>query len=124
MSRCRSVTPRSFRGAAGTALLPVVCALTGLGVGALIRHTAAAIAATGGVLLILPTFFNPNVDTELRARIAALMPTESWARLIHSVSVYNPERYPPTVAGSWLVYAGWSVAGVAVAVVMVRRREP
>lgn len=115
---------RSLRAATGTALLPVVSALIGLGVGALIRHTAAAVAVTGGVLLILPTFFSPNVDNELPARIAALMPTEAWSRLIHSVTVYNPEHFPPTVSGSWLVYLGWSVAGAAATVVMVRRREP
>lgn len=115
---------RSLRATAGTALLPVVSALTGLGVGAVVRHTAAAVAVTGGVLLILPTFFHPNMENELPARIAALMPTEAWSRLIHSVTVYNPERYPPTVAGSWLVYLGWSVVGVVAAVMLVGYREP
>jgi ABC-2 type transport system permease protein len=70
------------------------------------------------------TFFNPHLENELPARIAALMPTEAWSRLLHSVTVYNPDRFPPTVAGSWLVYAGWSAAGVAAAISMVRRREP
>jgi ABC-2 type transport system permease protein len=37
---------------------------------------------------------------------------------------YDYGHYPATITGSWTVYAAWSLAAIATALEVVRRRDP
>lgn len=50
-----ATSPDAVRGIAASALLVPVCALVGMGIGALVRHTAPAVVTTTVVLLLPPT---------------------------------------------------------------------
>ncbi|MFI7336948.1 ABC transporter permease [Streptomyces sp. NPDC050085] len=111
----------SLRAVAASALLAPVCALIGLGFGVLVRHSASTMVGTAFVLLMLPTFFNsrrPWVE-----RIDHLMVQSAWQRLV-TLYGWGPEAYGgATTAGAWAVFATWPLVAVALALVVVRRRD-
>jgi ABC-2 type transport system permease protein len=101
--------------AAGTLLC--VCALLGLALGAIVRHTAGGIAATVGVI-VLPA-------------IAALLPSP-WADRIgrftlveaaRQVSALHPAPALFSPALSLLVLAAWPAAALAAAALLITRRD-
>lgn len=112
-------------------LLFPVSALVGLGLGVLIRHAAIAMIAITTVLAVLPQF----VYSQRHAWVNDLhnaMPFAAWQRLRQpdgpgpSPSPAMPDLHgfaPPTIAGSWLVYAAWPALAMALALVVVRRRD-
>ncbi|MGS2619156.1 ABC transporter permease subunit [Micromonospora sp. LZ34] len=108
----------------GSALLVPVCALLGMGLGAVVRHAAGTVVAATSVLLLLPLV----VDSDKHRWIAELrhaLPVAAWQRLIEvHPDILNPDPFPATVTGSWLTFAGWSVAALAVAVLAIHRRDP
>ncbi|MEU6078822.1 hypothetical protein [Micromonospora sp. NPDC047074] len=116
--------PGVLRAVVASAVLVPVCALVGMGMGALTRHAAAAVFAATTVLLLLPMV----VDRDEHRWIAELydtLPVVAWLRLIEvHPDILNPVPYPPTVAGSWLTLAAWSLAAVLAAVTVVHRRDP
>jgi ABC-2 type transport system permease protein len=106
----------------GLALYVPVSALIGLGIAALLRHTAASVLTTVAVLLLLPLL----IDSSVRRWTADLhnaLPGPALDRL-STLHGYGYGHYPATIAGSWIVYAAWSVAALAIAVVVVKRRDP
>lgn len=111
--------------AASVALFPV-SALVGLGLGVLIRHSATTIIAVSTALAVLPQF----VDSRKYAWVNDLhnaTPFAAWQRLvIGSGNLWQPgpgEFAPATITGSWLVYAAWPIIAMALALVIVRRRD-
>ncbi|MFG3052137.1 ABC transporter permease [Kitasatospora sp. NPDC048239] len=107
-----------------SALLAPVCALVGLGLGALVRHAAGATATTTFVLLLLPPFF--STSQRWSADINHAMVASAWKRLVQH---WSP---PPgsgsgfdyaTVTGSWIVLALWPAAAILLGLVAVRRRD-
>ncbi|MFF1565538.1 ABC transporter permease [Streptomyces sp. NPDC058293] len=113
--------PNALRAFAGTALLAPVCALVGLGLGVLIRHSATTVVAGSFVLLLLPVFFSSRKP--LSVTFANAMVRNAWQRL---AQIYGtpPEAYNgATVAGSWTVYALWPLVALALALLVVRRRD-
>ncbi|MEV4256953.1 hypothetical protein AB0J52_27645 [Spirillospora sp. NPDC049652] len=106
---------------AANALLAPLAALVGMGIGALLRHTAGTVVAVIALLVILPMTFKPTVH-QWANEIYMWFPFYDWA---HCLSLRHPPTNPalPTVAGSWLAFVGWAAASVAVAVVVVRRRD-
>ncbi|SCL69218.1 ABC-2 family transporter protein [Micromonospora citrea] len=116
--------PGVARAVLGSALLAPVCALIGMGLGAVIRHAAGAVVAATVLLVLLPLV----VDSDTHRWIAELrhvLPVPAWQRLIEvHPDVLNPDPFPATVAGSWLAFAGWSLVATLVAVVVVHRRDP
>ena len=98
-------------------LLLCVCALLGLALGAIIRHTAGGIAATIAVILV------PG--------IAALLPSPWNGRIgrftlleaAQQVSALHPaaDRFSP--GWSLLVLLAWPAAGLAAAAVVITRRD-
>ncbi|RFU39062.1 ABC transporter permease [Actinomadura logoneensis] len=106
---------------AANALLAPLAALVGMGIGALLRHTAGTVVAVIVLLVILPMMAKPNAHQWVND-VYKCLPLYDWAMCLS-------QRHPrggaalPTVAGSWLAFACCALAAVAVAVVVVRRRD-
>lgn len=114
--------PGVFRALVASALLAPVCALIGLGLGVLIRHSAATMVTSVFTLLMLPTFFSQN--KRWSADINHAMVISAWKRLVQN---WQPDSdshmFAATVPGSWIVYALWPLIAVALTVVAVRHRD-
>lgn len=111
--------PGALQALVATALLPTVCATVGMGVGAVIRHTAATIAAIVFVLELLPQFFTSTAYQSI-IDIEDAMPRTAWERL---VMTHRAGSLLPSVSASWLVYALWIVSAAALAIVVVRYQD-
>ncbi|MFF4014505.1 ABC transporter permease [Streptomyces sp. NPDC001843] len=111
-----------FRAMAASALLAPVCALVGLGLGVLLRHTAGTMVTSVFTLLMLPTMFSER--DRWSADINHALVSAAWKRLVQN---WEPDpgslAYTATVSGSWIVYALWPLIAVALAVLVVRRRD-
>ena len=98
-------------------LLLCVCALLGLALGAIIRHTAGGIAATIAVILV------PG--------IAALLPSPWNGRIgrftlleaAQQVSALHPAADLFSAGWSLLVLLAWPAAGLAAAALVITRRD-
>ena len=98
-------------------LLLCVCALLGLALGAIIRHTAGGIAATIAVILV------PG--------IAALLPSPWDGRIgrftlleaAQQVSALHPAADLFSPGWSLLVLLAWPAAGLAAAAILITRRD-
>ncbi|MET7852471.1 ABC transporter permease [Streptomyces avermitilis] len=114
--------PGVFRALLASALLAPVCALVGLGLGVLLRHAAGTMVASVFTLLMLPTMFSEN--NRWSADIKHALVSAAWNRLVQT---WGPEPgslgYTATVPGSWIVYMLWPLITVALAVLVVRRRD-
>ncbi|MGP3919235.1 ABC transporter permease subunit [Nonomuraea sp. 10N515B] len=113
--------PGVLRVLAANALLAPVSGLVGMGVGALLRHTAAAVVAVCAVLVIVPTFFRPTVHQWLND-LYALVPFYVW-RTCLGLPQLRDDPALPTVAGSWAVFAAWPLAAAVLTLLVVRRRD-
>ncbi|MBY8872787.1 hypothetical protein K7640_13175 [Micromonospora sp. PLK6-60] len=113
--------PQALRAVAASALLLPLCALIGLGVGALVRHTAPAIVVTTTLLLLLPLAF--DITNRWTAAIHNALPVPAWERLVANPYIALNEHLA-TVPGSWVVFAVWPVVATVVAALVVHRREP
>ncbi|MER7501948.1 ABC transporter permease subunit [Nonomuraea pusilla] len=113
--------PGVLRVLAANALLAPVSALVGMGIGALVRHTAAAVVTVCAALVVVPTFFRPTVHQWLND-LYALAPFYVW-RTCLGLPLVRDDPALPTVAGSWAVFALWPMVAAVVAVVVVRRRD-
>jgi len=112
--------PGVLRAAAASALLAPVCAVVGMGFGALIRHTATTIVAVIVALDLLPQFLNSNRHPWVTA-MGNTLPVRAWERLV--VRGGDFAIHQPTITGAWVVYVVWSLAAAAVAVLAVHRRD-
>ncbi|MFJ6082517.1 ABC transporter permease [Streptomyces sp. NPDC092369] len=117
--------PGAVRVIAASALLAPVCALVGMGLGALIRHGATTMVLTTGVLLLAPTFVTERYHWTACVRNA--LPYNAWVRLADIGYGREPytlaTRYPTSVAGGWAVFTVWAVVGAVVTLVAVDRRD-
>lgn len=113
--------PGVLRAVIASALLAPVCALVGIGLGALIRHSAASVVATTLLLLLLPTLFNDH--RRWSATVLHALPHAAWDRLVAPGAHIVQAPYPASVAGSWAVFAVWSLAGAVIAVIAVHGRD-
>lgn len=105
-------------------LLVPVCALVGMGLGALLRYAAPAIVSAAVVLILLPTAFDD--DRRWEAAINHALPLTAWQHLVDTrpVPAWAQVAYPATTNGSWAVYPVWSVVAAVVAAIVVHRRDP
>ncbi|KWV34220.1 MULTISPECIES: hypothetical protein [Micromonospora] len=113
--------PGALRAVVASALLLPVCALIGLGFGALLRHTAPAIVATTGLLLLLPLAF--DLENRWTAALHNALPVPAWERLVANPYLQFNEHLA-TIPGSWLALAVWPAVATLVAALVVHRREP
>jgi ABC-type transport system involved in multi-copper enzyme maturation permease subunit len=115
--------PGCLRAVAAYALVVPVCALLGMAFGAVLRHATASIVAVVGVLFILPMLFGGERYRFLK-EIGNHLPLAAQARLALNPDSYTTlGEYPATITGSWTALAAWALVSVAVAVIVVRRRD-
>ncbi|MFI5817189.1 ABC transporter permease [Streptomyces sp. NPDC051643] len=114
--------PGVFRALVASALLAPVCALVGLGLGVLLRHAAGTTVTSVFILLLLPTMFSES--NRWSADVKHALVSAAWNRLVQS---WAPDPgslgHTATVPGSWTVYTLWPLITLALAVLVVRRRD-
>lgn len=98
-------------------LLLCVCALLGLGLGALIRHTAGAVAAVAGVMY-LPALLQalPAPWNDRFGRFTLITAAEQVTRHQPSLTQFAP-------AISLVVLLAWPAAALAAAALVITRRD-
>ncbi|MEV0399350.1 hypothetical protein [Actinoallomurus sp. NPDC050550] len=115
--------PGAFPAVAASAVLAPVCALIGMGIGAIVRHSAATMVITAAVLLLLPLFFTDHY--RWTADIKHALPASAWGRLtdIGYGRFGFTVRHPTTTTEAWIALALWALTAAAVAVTVVHRRD-
>ncbi|MGW7044333.1 ABC transporter permease [Streptomyces avermitilis] len=117
--------PGALRVVVASALLAPVCALVGMGLAAVIRHSATTMVLTTFVLLLVPSFITDRYPWTAALRDA--QPFNAWYRLVDVTYGHNrmlyPRYYPETVTGSWVVFGAWALVAAVVTVVVVDRRD-
>ena len=92
--------------------------LLGLGLGALLRNTAGGISALVEILLVLPIIVR-FLPTSWSDPINTYLPSTAGQGITH-VRV-DPDLLPPWTG--FAVFVGYTLAVLAVAAVMLRRRD-
>ncbi|RFU84837.1 ABC transporter permease [Streptomyces triticagri] len=111
--------PGAWRVVLASALIAPVCALFGMAVGVILRHTATTLALTFGVLVVLPPAFSE--ERHWSAVVNHAQPFMAWNRLTDVP--YEPAAHPWSTAGAWSVYAVWALVAAAVTVLVPHRRD-
>jgi ABC-2 type transport system permease protein len=110
--------PAVLRAVAGTGLYVMVVGLFGIGLGFLVRNTAAAISVMLGVLVVLPVLAN-ELPASVAGHFVAYLPSNAG----QAIMAVTP--LPDTLA-PWtglVLFAGYTAAVVAAAAVGLRRRD-
>jgi ABC-2 type transport system permease protein len=102
----------------GAGLYLAVVGLLGVGLGALIRKTAGAIAAVVGLLLFLP-LLSSLLGTWFKAHISPYLLSNAGASLLH---VHHQAGSLSPWTG-FAVMCGYAVAALAAAALVLRRRD-
>ena len=115
----RGPMPGMLGHAAGAAVAPVLLALLGLGIGGLVRHTAAAITGFILVILVAPTLLGVALPDDWGDRLVKYTPV-SAAQALYT----EPERLMLHTGPAAWVLSGWVAVALAAGAVMVLRRDP
>jgi ABC-2 type transport system permease protein len=110
--------PGALRGVLAAGFYLAVMAWVGLGLGAVIRHTAGAITAMTGVVFLLPTIVGALPapwNTDIGRFTVNLAAQQTIAQ--HPYSGYF------SAGPSFLVVAGYAAAAIAAAAFMITRRD-
>ncbi|MET9464263.1 ABC transporter permease [Streptomyces sp. NPDC006544] len=111
--------PGALRLVVASAFLAPLCALTGLAIGAVIRHTSATMTASVVVILVLPIVLTDGRHWSAIAGHATLY--QAWSRLVEVGS--RQTDFPWTTGGAWTVYAVWALTAAVLAVTSAQRRD-
>jgi ABC-2 type transport system permease protein len=118
--------PGALRVVVASALLAPLSALIGAALGAVTRHSAAAVISSVLILQMLPI-----VVTDSRHWAAVIdhaLPFSAWMRLVDTL--YDPNgagyahapAHPWTITGAWTVYTLWAFGAAALTVTSIHRR--
>jgi len=124
--------PAIWLGLIGAAAFVALIGLMALGIGAIIRNTAAAIAATLGLLLVLPSvmqLLGVLTRAEWAMNATALLPSSAGSQLSSYPS--EPVQLPPDVfqplvlepLQALLVLAAWALVPLVVGGALLKRRD-
>ncbi|MFV0425848.1 MAG: ABC transporter permease [Beutenbergiaceae bacterium] len=111
--------PEAQRVLLGVALYMVAVSLLSLGIGGMLRHTAGAIAATIGLLLVLPIL--SQIPLDFLGDIAPFFPSTAGERILSfGEGGLDPVLTPWQGYGVMLLWAFLALAGAAV---LLHRRD-
>jgi ABC-2 type transport system permease protein len=112
--------PNVLRAVIGGALFLTACGMLAYGLGAILRHTAAAISAAIGLLFVLtvlvqflPRSWQDGVDKWM----PALAGSQVWATKV------TPGAHQFPAWGGFAVLAGWAAVAIVAGLVMFRTRD-
>jgi len=112
-------TPGALRIIFGTGLYLTVVGLLGVGLGAIIRSTAGAIAALFGILLVLPVLGEVLNFTSFGDKVNPYLPSNAGQQLL-SVTTDPGMMHPwPGFA----LFTGYAALALAVAAYLLKRRD-
>src|ERR1019366_8453176 len=110
--------PGVARAVIGAALFLTVMGVFGLGIGAIVRHTAGGIVALVGIMFVLPP-------------ILGLLPS-SWSDAINpylpsnaggSIWTVTPDPHTLSPWAGFALFCGYAAASLAIAAVLMRGRD-
>jgi ABC-2 type transport system permease protein len=110
-------SPGALRAVTGTGLYLGVVGLLALGIAVLVRHTAGAISAYVGVILVLPIIVSA-IPGSLQGQIERLLPLEIGSAIINDPG--------PGAFGPWtglLILCGYTVLVLVLGTVLLIRRD-
>jgi ABC-2 type transport system permease protein len=113
-------SPGALRVVVASALLAPLSALVGAAVGVVVRHGAAAAAASIVILQAFPLLIRDGGRTS--AIVAHALPFWAWNRLV-AIPFDRPGPYPWTLTGAWTVFAAWALAAAVLAVAAAGWRD-
>jgi hypothetical protein len=113
--------PGVLRATLGAAAAPVAVGLLGLGIGAVLRHTAAAITTLVAALLVLPALMPVALPRAARDAVLPYLPTTS-SQAMYALDDGNPFKTLSPGAGA-VVLALWVVVVLAGAAAVLLRRD-
>jgi hypothetical protein len=111
-------SPGVARAVVGGALYLTIAALLGLGIGSIIRHSAGALAALVGILLVLPSVV-ALLPGSLAHDIGRYLPTNAGAAVIK----VNPDSWDMAPWSGLALFAGYALAALVIGGLLLRRRD-
>jgi ABC-2 type transport system permease protein len=115
--------PGAVRAILGATAYAVAMGLFGLGLGAVLRHTAVAITGFVAVLLILPAMLGPALPEDLEKKVIPYVPIAAAQAIYTQV---RDAAGPFTLLSPWsglLVLAGWVITLLVAGIVVLNRRD-
>jgi ABC-2 type transport system permease protein len=112
--------PNVLRAVIGGALFLTACGMLAYGLGAVLRHTAAAISAAIGLLFVLTVlvqFLPHSWQDSVDKWMPALAGSQVWATKVTG----GAHQFPAW--GGFAVLAGWAAATIIVGLVLFRTRD-
>jgi len=112
--------PNVLRAVIGGALFLTACGMLAYGLGAILRHTAAAISAAIGLLFVLTVlvqFLPSSWQNSLDKWMPAIAGSQVWATKATS----GAHQFPAW--GGFAVLAGWAAVAIIAGLVMFRTRD-
>jgi ABC-2 type transport system permease protein len=112
--------PNVLRAVIGGALFLTACGMLAYGLGAILRHTAAAISAAIGLLFVLTVlvqFLPSSWQNGLDKWMPALAGSQVWA----TKATEGAHQFPAW--GGFAVLAGWAAVAIVVGLVLFRTRD-
>ena len=106
-----------FRSLVGAALYLTVVGLFGLGLGAIVRNTAGGIASFAAIMFVLPPLMNV-LPTSWNNAASPYLPLQAGEAILSTT--------PGGHLSPWLglaLFAGYALASIAVAAVLLVRRD-
>jgi ABC-2 type transport system permease protein len=106
----------------GATTYPVAMGLLGLGIGAVLRHTAVAITVFVAALLILPAMLSPALSDAAEKAVIPYVPVAAAQALYTQL----PDTGSVPLLSPWsglLVLTGWVTALVVLGIVALTRRD-
>lgn len=114
-------SPGALRAVLFAALFVTCCALLGFGLGAVIRHSAGAIAALFGLLFVVP-LVSSLLPARVQADLLRWLPGNSLLSQIVSAKPTGAHNVFGAY-GELAVFAGYAVIAVAAGALLFRRRD-
>jgi ABC-2 type transport system permease protein len=111
--------PGALRAVIGGALYLSVLGAFGIGLGAILRRTAGAIAALVGVLLILPILVN-FLPSPWSSDISKYLPLQAGNNVFHTAKLSSTDL---TLWIGFAVFCAYAVASLALGAVLLARRD-
>ena len=108
--------PHALRAVVGDALFLTALAIFCVSLGALIRNTAGGIAAFAGIMFVIPPLMNV-LPTNWNNDASPYLPLSAGERILETTGgTLSPW-------GGFAVFAAYAVASLAIAAVLMRRRD-